>query len=91
VDPSWGVMGDTTTAYWSVSNAASVDITVDGNYIERNQSPNGSCSIQATIQSVGVHEITLIAHSVTDDVSSTVYYNMGEEDWGGFAGSNYAG
>ena len=91
VNPTWGVMGDTTTASWSVSNAASVDITVDGNYIERNQSPNGSCTIQATIQSVGVHEIRLIAHSVTDDVSSTVYFNMGEEDWGGFAGSNYGG
>lgn len=88
VDPDQGEMGQSTTAYWGVSNAASVDVFVDGNQIERNQSPYGSCPIQATIQSVGMHEIVLRARSVTDDVYSTVYYQTIPEN-GGWAGSNY--
>ena len=87
VNPSSGTMGDSTTAYWSVSNAASVDVLVDGMVIASNQGPNGSAPISATIQSVGTHTITLRARSVTMDVTSDVYYTM--EDQGGWAGSNY--
>lgn len=89
VDPSEGEMGDYTTAYWSVSNAASVDIFVDGNQIESNQPPSGSCMISATIQDEGRHEIQLRARSVTDDVYSSVYYNMYIPGRGGWAGSHY--
>ena len=32
--------------------------------------------VSATIQSVGTHEIKLVAHSVTDDVTSVIYYTM---------------
>ncbi len=96
VDPSSGTMGDSTTAYWSVSNAASVDIDVDGNQIVSNGGTNGSAPISAVIQSVGTHSITLTAHSVTDDASQTVYYDMSDnapepdpEFDGGWAGMNY--
>ena len=75
-DSTSGRMGDSTTVYWDVSDAAEVDITVDGNYIERHQGATGSAPVYATIQSVGKHKITLIAHNVIDDATSTITYTM---------------
>ena len=89
VDPSSGYMGDTATVYWSVSNAGGIEIFVDGMQIENTQNATGSAPVQATIQSVGSHSITLVAHSVTDDATSSVVYTMQERDQGGWAGSNY--
>ena len=95
VSPDSGTMGDSTTAYWGVSNAGGVTITVDGNTIYNGSDSSGSAPISATIQSVGTHSITLTAHSVTDDASSTVYYTMegqtgfDPDQGGGWAGSNY--
>ena len=72
--PDAGFMGDCSTVYWSVSNAGAVDIYVSGTQIEANGGPTGSAPVCATVQSVGTHQITLVAHSVTDDVSSTITY-----------------
>ncbi len=91
-EPSSGYLGESTTVYWSVSNAAGIDIYVDGNQIERSSDATGAAPVQATIQSVGSHSIRLVAHSVTDDAESTVVYTTMEypiEDQGGWAGSNY--
>ena len=97
-DPSSGYFGESTTVYWSVSNASGIDIYVDGNHIERSNSMTGSASVQATIQSLGSHSILLVAHSVTDDAESSVVYTTMEhatglivpdQDQGGWAGSNY--
>ncbi len=71
-----GRMGDSTTVYWSVEKASGVTIYVDGNMIENTSKTQGSAPVSATIQSVGLHEIKLIAHSVTDDSTSTIWYNM---------------
>ena len=89
-DPGEGTMGDSTTVYWSASYASSVDISVDGNPIVSGGSATGSAPVSATIQSVGTHSITIVAHNVVDDASSTTYYTMREqEEKGGYAGSNY--
>ena len=89
-DPSEGTMGDSTTVYWSASYAASVDIYVDGNQIVSGGAANGSAPVSATIQNVGTHTITIVAHNVVDDASSSTYYTMREvEDIGGYAGANY--
>ncbi len=86
-----GNPGDGTTVYWSTSNAGGVTITVDGYQIS-NEGASGSYSLQAPLQGAGTHSITLIAHSVTDDASQTIYYTMNEpqpdnswesgNDWG---------
>jgi len=95
IDPSSGYMGDSATVYWSVSNASAVDIYVDGTQIERSTNANGSAPVSATIQSEGIHNITLIAHTVTDDATATAQYRMMERstsdggDRGGYAGMNY--
>ena len=97
-DPSSGYLGDSTTVYWSVSNAGGIDIYVDGMNIEKSSSMTGAAPVQATIQSIGSHSILLVAHSVTDDAESSVVYTTMEratgfndpnEDQGGWAGSNY--
>ncbi len=89
-DPSEGRMGDSTTVYWSASYTASVDIYVDGNQIVSGGASNGSAPVSATIQNVGTHTITIVAHNVVDDTSSSTYYTMREvEDTGGYAGANY--
>ncbi|MBQ6509668.1 MAG: transporter substrate-binding domain-containing protein [Flexilinea sp.] len=97
-DPSSGYLGESTTVYWSVSNAGGIDIYVDGNQIERSSNATGAASVQATIQSIGSHSIRLVAHSVTDDAESSVVYTtmehptgliVPEEDQGGWAGANY--
>ncbi len=75
-DSTSGRMGDCTTVYWDVSGANEVDITVDGNYIEKHREAVGSASVCATIQSVGKHKIKLIAHNVIADATSTITYNM---------------
>ena len=90
VNPNEGTMGDSTTVYWSASNAASVDIYVDGNPIVSGGSASGSAPVSSTIQSVGTHTISIVAHNVVDDASASVYYSMKEEEFqGGWAGSNY--
>ena len=71
-----GHLGDGTILYWSVSNAAGVTITCNGATIENSSKLSGSASINAPLQKAGIHEIKLTAHSVTDDVSSSVYYTM---------------
>lgn len=71
-----GKVGDSTTVYWSVDKAAGIDIYVDGVLVDRNSQGTGSLTIYNQIQNVGVHEITLTAHSVTDDRSSTIWYTM---------------
>ena len=89
VDPTEGELGDSTTAYWSVSNAAVIDLFVDGNQIIENGPTKNSRIIRETIQGEGQHEIELRARSVTDDVYATVYYTMYLPGGGGWAGSNY--
>ena len=90
VNPNEGTMGDSTTVYWSASNAASVDIYVDGNPIISGGNATGSTSVSSTIQSVGTHTITIVAHNVVDDASASAYYTMKEEEFqGGWAGSQY--
>ena len=79
-----GRMGDSTTVYWAVEKAGGITIYVDGNMIENSGKTQGAATVSATIQRVGVHEITLVAHSVTDDVASTIYYTM--KDAGGWDG-----
>ena len=79
-DSTEGHMGDSTTVYWSVSNAAGVTITVNGTMIENSSTMTGYAPVSATIQRVGVHEIKLVAHSVTDDTSASIYYNMKDEE-----------
>lgn len=71
-----GHMGDGTMLYWSVSNAAGVTITCNGATIENSGILTGTAPINAPLQRVGTHEIKLTAHSVTDDVSASVYYTM---------------
>ena len=78
VSPDSGVMGDSTTVYWSVSNTAGLDIKVDSTPIYNGNDMTGSAPVSATIQSPGTHYITLTAHSVTDDTSQTVSYYMEE-------------
>ncbi len=74
-----GHMGDSTTVYWSVSsNTSVVYVYVDGYLIEESYDKNGSASVQATIQNVGVHKIQLVARNVIDDVSKTITYTMYE-------------
>ena len=80
---SEGTMGDSTTVYWSVHNAAGVTITCNGTTIENSGTLTGSAPVSAVIQRPGVHEIKLTAHSVTDDTSASVYYTMyGQSDDG---------
>ncbi len=71
-----GHLGDGTILYWSVSNAGGVTITCNGATIENSSKLTGSAPINAPLQKAGIHEIKLTAHSVTDDVSSSVYYTM---------------
>ncbi len=71
-----GTMGDGTTVYWSVDKAGGIDIYVDGSHLERRTEASGSAPVNAAIQSPGVHEIKLIAHSVTDDATETIWYSM---------------
>ncbi|MBQ6343250.1 MAG: transporter substrate-binding domain-containing protein [Anaerolineaceae bacterium] len=75
-----GFLGDWTTIYWSVSNGAGVTITCDGNTIENSAKMTGSAMVSAVLQKRGIHEIKLTAHSVTDDVSSSIYYTMYDEN-----------
>lgn len=91
VSPDSGYMGDSTTAYWSVSNAGGIEVFVDGNPIYNGSDSTGSASISATIQSVGNHTVSIVAHSVTDDATQSVNYTTkaSEEDGGGWAGMNY--
>lgn len=71
-----GHLGDGTILYWSVSNAGGVTITCNGATIENSSKLSGSAPINAPLQKAGIHEIKLTAHSVTDDVSSSVFYTM---------------
>lgn len=71
-----GKVGDSVTVYWSVDKASGVDIIVDGNLVDRSSQTNGALNIYNQIQNVGAHQITLTAHSVTDDTSSTIWYTM---------------
>lgn len=74
-DPDFGFSGDSTTIYWSASNAAGVTIYVDG-YLIENGFASGSYQLQAPIQGEGEHEIELVAHSVTDDVYASIWFTM---------------
>lgn len=76
VNPDSGYQGDSATAYWSVSNAASIDFYVDGAQVTRTYDFTGSGPITSLIRGEGVHNIKLVAHSVTDDTQSTVYYTV---------------
>ena len=76
-DSDSGYSGDGTTVYWSTTNAGGVTISVDG-YTISNEGPSGSCPLQAPLQGAGTHTITLTAHSVTDDASSSITYTMME-------------
>ena len=72
-----GHMGDFTTVYWSVSsNTSVVYIYVDGNLIEESRDTNGSATVSATIQSIGQHQIKLVARNVIDDVTQSITYTM---------------
>ena len=72
-------MGDSITVYWSVSDSIGVQISVDGMEVERTENLNGSAVISGTLQSVGLHEIELAAHSVTDTSYGVIYYEtLGE-------------
>ena len=74
-----GYMGDSITVYWSVSDSIGVQISVDGIEVERTENLNGSAVISGTLQSVGLHEIELAAHSVTDTSYGVIYYEtLGE-------------
>lgn len=63
-----------TTAYWTVENAASIDLLIDGRQFIRTQAASGNSTICDEIRNYGNHSIELVAHSVTDDVRSTAYY-----------------
>lgn len=76
--PDEGYAGETTYAYWSVSNAAGVQIYVDGNLYVNANDAEGYVPITDEIQSVGNHEIRLVAHSVTDDASATAWFKMND-------------
>ena len=76
--PDEGYAGETTYAYWSVSNAAGVQIYVDGNLYVNANDAEGYVPITDEIQSVGSHEIRLVAHSVTDDASATAWFKMND-------------
>ena len=89
VDPTSGYAGSSATVYWSVSNAAVVDFLIDGKVVLSNGPASGSGPVYNEIRSVGTHSITLRARSVTDDVTSTIYYTTQEAEKGGWAGSNY--
>ena len=76
--PDEGYAGEATYAYWSVSNAAGVQIYVDGNLYVNANDAEGYVPITDEIQSVGSHEIRLVAHSVTDDASATAWFKMND-------------
>lgn len=78
--PDSGYTGDGTTIYWSATNAAAVTISVDG-YMIDHSSASGSYSLQAPIQGAGTHTITVTAHSVTDDASSSCTFTMNERSY----------
>ena len=71
-----GKSGDGTTVRWGTTKAGGVTIYVDG-YLISNEGANGSYQLQAPLQGDGTHEIKLVAHSVTDDATATIYYTMG--------------
>lgn len=79
-DDTDGFLGDYTTVYWSVSNASGVTITCNGTTIENSGTLTGSAMVNAVLQKLGVHEIKLTAHSVTDDTSAYIYYTMYDID-----------
>ena len=75
-----GNLGDCTTAYWSVSNASGIDITVDGSMITRTSDGSGSVTVCDEIQGEGMHYFELVAHTVTDDATASVAYTMIREE-----------
>ena len=89
ISPDSGYTGDAAYLYWDTSNAIGVTITVDGYTID-NSGPSGSYTLQAPISGVGSHTITVTAHSVTSDASSSCTYTSMERsssnDSGGYDG-----
>jgi hypothetical protein len=77
-DDAFGYSGDGTTIYWSTYNTVGVTIYVDG-YTIQNGDTSGALELQAPLQGAGSHEIQLVAHSVTDDAYSTIWYTMYED------------
>lgn len=71
-DKDLGNAGDSLTIYWS-TNVSGVTINVDG-YDITNSTGSGAYTLQAPIAAPGKHTITLTAHSVTDDVSESIWY-----------------
>lgn len=69
-----GSPNECTTAYWTTENAASIDLLIDGRQFIRTQSASGNSTICDEIRDYANHSIELVAHSVTDDVRSTLYY-----------------
>ena len=62
------------TVYWTTENAASIDLLVDGKQFIRTQSASGNSTICDEVRSYGDHSFELIAHTVTDDVRSSLCY-----------------
>ena len=87
-DRDSGNAGDGLTVYWG-TNAGGVTINVDG-YDVTNSTGSGSYTLQAPIASPGKHTITLTAHTVTDDASSSIWYYAEENSsyGGGVSGGN---
>ena len=81
-DSNSGYSGDGTTIHWSTTKAGGVTIYVDG-YMITNGSASGSYQLQAPLQGAGTHEIKLVAHSVTDDATSSIYYTMKDRSGSG--------
>ena len=74
-----GKSGDGTVIHWGTTRAGGVTIYVDGYQISH-EAASGSYQLQAPLQGDGTHEIKLVAHSVTDDTTSSIYYTMGSSD-----------
>ena len=74
VNPDSGYVWDSTTAYWSVVNANSIDIFVDGNFVQTSYDANGSLSVSFPDQSEGTHTVSITAHG-TSDVSASASYD----------------
>ena len=78
LDSYEGEPGSCTYAYWSVSNTAAIDISVDGILFVQSNDPSGYVPICDELNNDGTHQITLTAHTVTDDAVDTIWYTTSE-------------
>lgn len=68
--------GDCTVAYWSVSDAAVVEIYANGNKVNDYYDLQGNSTICPPSDYVGDFSADLIARSVTDDAYASAYFNV---------------